>query len=245
MRMDSTSCGRLWDCRRAQVRPAQESILGGEGWRRAGSLLIAGDGEARTGARDSRCVPCWAGAPAYILPATVLGVTPVGPASSRGRGATDAGRLAVGEGGIRSQELVSEIRNSDTPEECDAFSTGNDGQRRMAVEVQRRSEPGHFSMEIEAAGGFIAALPFGGLVNPRIEEFPPHSRNSRAPRPQDLWLGQCGMARWRGARPLYRLARYTAGTAAHQLLAPGAMFAARALHLGIRADKHARSVRGE
>ena len=42
--------------------------------------------------------------------------------------------------------------------------------RSRNVNVEWHAEPGHFSIEIDAPGGFIAALPIGGFANPQIEE---------------------------------------------------------------------------
>ena len=42
------------------------------------------------------------------------------------------------------------------------------------IEVEWHVEPGHFSLEIEAPSGFIAALPISGFTNPEIEEIGPY-----------------------------------------------------------------------
>ncbi len=145
---------------------------------------------ARLGLEREAVDACRAGlgAPADFLPATVLGIVPASPASAEVVVQPMPGDLRWAKGGVRSQELGVRIRTSDArpnlsslatkaepscliPKNPDTSTIDTDGQGSQAVAVEWHAEPGHFRMDIEAAGGFIAALPISGFVNPRIEEF--------------------------------------------------------------------------
>lgn len=92
---------------------------------------------------DSLC-HAWSGAPTYFLPAEVLGVKPSTPAS---------------------QVVVVQPRPGDLQ-----WANGRLLLRGHMVEVEWKREPGCFTLDISAPGGFIAALPVAGFANPVVDE---------------------------------------------------------------------------
>ena len=93
------------------------------------------------------------GAPTYFLPAEILGVKPSMPESTVVIIQPRLGDLVWAKGRVLTSGSVMSPRASD-----------------RYVEVMWRAEPKRFVIDIDAPGGFIAALPVGQFENPQIEE---------------------------------------------------------------------------
>jgi alpha-L-rhamnosidase len=92
---------------------------------------------------DSLC-HAWSSAPTYFLPAEILGVRPSMP---------DSDVMLI-------QPRVGDL----------SWAKGTITFNKQRVEVEWRSEPGHFQIDIEAPSGFIAGLPVGLFEDPVVEE---------------------------------------------------------------------------
>ena len=92
---------------------------------------------------DSLC-HAWSGAPTYFLPAEVLGVKPSMP---------------------ESPVVLIQPRPGDL-----AWAKGHIKTHAAEVDVEWHSEPGYFTIDINAPEGFILGLPVTGFSNPSIEE---------------------------------------------------------------------------
>lgn len=87
----------------------------------------------------------WSGAPTYFLPAEVLGIKPSMP---------------------ESDVVVIHPRVGDLK-----WAKGHIKTAKGYVEVEWRSEPGNFQIDVDAPSGYIIALPVGEFKDPVIEEF--------------------------------------------------------------------------
>lgn len=92
---------------------------------------------------DSLCHG-WSAAPTYFLPAEVLGVKPSIPGSD----------VVVIQPGVGDLE----------------WARGRIKTHSHLIEVEWQRRPGHFRLDVNAPGGFIAALPVEGFTDPVIEE---------------------------------------------------------------------------
>jgi hypothetical protein len=93
------------------------------------------------------------GAPTYFLPAEILGVKPSMPESTVVIIQPRLGDLLWAKGRVLTSGSAMSPRVSE-----------------RYVEVMWRAEPKRFVIDIDAPGGFIAALPVGRFENPQIEE---------------------------------------------------------------------------